>query len=945
MSFLETTSLLISSFILITILGIGPVLTFLPSSVRRYSLFVAPATGYVLFCFFSIWGSGLLNASVLHSNWWTFSSLLLWAVIASIFRRHELSEIARSAKWMPVLFGLMLIIVFFPALQQGADLYLGTVNPDFYQSLSFHESLMRFNAPFWVSHWNLPLHGPFLEMFPDALQARFGGVVFSVFVDQLIYVPPRAALIISIMTFLGCLPLVIYFFCRTVLEFKHKTSVLAAILIIISAPITMSFIHTFIGQNSALATLPLSISFAYLTLREKSVLLALLTALILNGMFWLYVMALPYVVVPVGLFALLRCLRSYGWKNVKWLGIALLCVVAVTVVVHGTILNLSIHFMKDLFDLLSKVTQSIYYLDFLNEAVLQYATGLTSYPLSQSMLMFFNLNNTVEFLLLILGALLSFICLASVYFWAKTVSREAVTLVLSLIVTYIAVWAYYTFINRYGYASFKMVSWLQFIAVPFFAWGIIFCIEKLHDKGLEKNKRIVAYGSLIALIPIYLGLNLVSDLDYVMKSYGNDPSRGTLINSFGVSNNNDFPSLSTVLKKKIPAGSTVAAGLSDQIQNTWAAYYIDKAGDHARILSHEEIPFEDSYLPDIASRQYIDSFGNSQKDQQRFFFAGEADFYLMPGQGNLNKEIINNTFYSKPIWSNRTFSLYKKQDINDLIITGRGFHRIEHMDQKNHNWWWPETFRWTAQGGELYHLFPSSPDKAYRIRLSAIAGLGLKEGRRTLEFWLNDKKFDEVIVNGSARITSRAYYPIDGVNRLVIRISEKSELPPGHFGLWNRDLPKRSRQINLLVSNIEIIKNKVNHPEWKLDEVVEAKSMFDLLEEFNGFDVDGWIRDRAEFSLVFPKMANVIHLNFLAPGNLGFAFPYYVQISLNGVPHKVAFSKPGEHELLLNLPQTTNRSKLHVEIIPSEAKHLADGIEQREVLQSIRLTSMEFSSK
>lgn len=942
MSFFESLMLVFGAFALITLLGIGPVLICLPKTVRQYSLFIAPSAGYILFCLFSIWGSGFFNISVLNSNWVAFFALSLWAVYGGFIRRYELLDILRAAKWLPVLLFLILIVIFFPVFIQGINLYLGTVNPDFYQSLAFHESLVRFKVSFWVDKATLPLNSPFLDYFPGAFQARFGAVVFSVFIEQIFAFPPRACLMTSIIVFLCCLPLVVYFFSRLVLEFDQKKSLLSAVLVILVAPTTMSFLHTFIGQNSALAAIPLAISFSYLALRERSIPFMALTTLILCGMFWLYVMSLPYVLVPIGLYIFVSSIR-YGWNYIKWLFLSSGCALSILVVIYGPHLTVTIQFINDLRDLLSKVvTESNFYLDFLTEDVLSYANGLTSFPLTQSML-FHSVSHIVAPILFFISVALVCIYFIAVRLWSKRASYDAITIVLCLISTYILVWINYTFLHRYGYASFKMVSWLQFIAVPFYAWSIIFFVEKIRQKQQTILSFTVQFAFLLLLIPGYIGLNIISDIDYALKSFGHDRYLGTLINSYGVSNNQDFPALERVLDKKIPSGSSIATGFGDSIENFWAAYYIDKAGTQARMLSHELLPIDDAYLPDMLSRKYIDFRGTPQIHEQRYFHSGKADYYLLPGNENLNRDIVTNKISSLPLWSNNTFALYRKEDIKDLIVTGPGFFRVEYINRNNIQWWWPEVYRWTAEGGELIHLFPSLPNHPYRVRLTAIAELGLPDGRRTLEFWHNGIKFDEIVVNGVARITSKPYEPVEGVNRLVIRIKEQAKLPQTNNGLWNRDLPRRSRQINLLVSNVNILTpNLVNNSNWKTNTVVEARSMFDLMEEYNGFNVDGWVRDTAKFSIIAPSSGSAVKLKVVVPGNLGFKFPYKAGFLLNGVNHKIIFDNPGEHVVVLDLPKHSKQHLLKLDIEPDEAKQIADGIDQREVLQSIQLRSIEF---
>lgn len=942
MTIIQSLVQILISYGLLFLLGLGLVLYCLPAKFRGYSFYIAPVTGYVAFCFLSIWISGISHGAIIKTNLWAFLALGLLTVAALLKYRSEIFGLLRSTQALPLLIGVMLAVVFSPVLQQGLDLYIGTANPDFYQSLSLHEVLVRFEAKFWIKHTDLPLAGPFLEMFPAAFQARFGGVVFSVLLEQLLGISSRTALMTAVIVFLLCLPTTVYFFSSAVLEFNKRESTLSAFLVAIVAPTTMSFVHTFVGQNAALATFPLAIGLIYLALKERSITLAFLAALVLNGMFWIYVMALPYVLAPFGLYGVMKFFRQ-GWRNMGGWLIPICVFFTISAAVHFSVFSDTRVFINNLTDLLSKLTQSHYYADFLTEEVFQYASGLTSYPLSQSMY-FHSVSHLVSPVLIALAILLGGMYLLAVRFWAKTASQDAVLITLSLIVTYVVVWGKYTFITRYGYASFKMSAWLQFLVTPFFAWCILRNWEVIRkgDQCIEKWRSYIAFA---LLVPVYVGLNLASDLDYGLKSYGRDRLHGSLINSYGIAGNKDFVDLPTNLQSSIPTRSSVALGFGDSIENFWAAYYANKSVARISILTHEEIPFEDALLPNIHSRKYMDSLGQIQMDTQKYFHGGLADYYLLPGLKNLNTEIIDSAVMGRPLWSNDTFALYKTSDIKDLIAIGRGFYRVEHMDISERGWWWPETFRWSAEGGEIYHFMPSQPGRPYRVEFSAITGLGRISGKRTIELWHNETKFDEVVIEGAARIVSRPYLPVEGVNRLVILVKEKSVLVSRNTGLWNRDLPRRSTPINMLFSNIRLVNDSQNLPRrFPVNKQIEAKDLFNNVESFNGFDVDGWIRDRCVFTASVPSTVNRAIFNILVPGNLGFGFPYKIQFILNGVSFERTFSAPGEYTVDLDLQKVSATDVMKVEIIPQEAKRIAEGMEQREVLQSIRLSSVKFST-
>lgn len=933
---------LIVSYGLTAFLGFGLVFSCLPAKYRSISMHIAPAVGYVAFCFLSIWLSGISKLPVVQTNIFSLA-ILAGATIFVIYRyRAAAFDALKAAKDSIYPVGVMLVCVFAPLLMQGLGAYIGTANPDFMQSLSLHEILTENRADFWVSHSALNLNGPFYNMFPDAFQARFGGVAFSMMLEQLYGMPARSALMLATTIFLLSLPAAVYFFCVAVLEFERPEALLSALLVAMSAPIAMSFMHTFIGQNSALATFPLAISLIYLAIKERKLPLILLAAVALNGMFWLYVIAIPYVLVPFGLFGALKIYQQ-GVRSVKAWGLPLAVFLMASAVLHLTVLKDSTEFVQNLLDFLGKLTQSHYYADFLTEEVFIYALGLSSYPISQS-LYYYQYHDYIAPFVIGFGIILGALNIHAVRTWFRGAPADAFLLVLSLFAVYAVVWFKYTFLTLYGYASFKMSVWLQFLIIPFFAWQLLNAYRLYKAKSLGWSQP-VASLVLFVFFPLYLVSNLATDFDYGRKSMGDDVYHGSIINSYGIGGNQDFNNLPALLKDRIPPESTVALGFGDSIENYMASYYAGKAVKTTSILTHQQIPFEDAILPDIHSRTYVDSLHQTQLDEQKFFLNGDADFYLLAGRNNLNTDIISNRVVGEDLPNHQTFSYLKKSDVKDLVLTGRGFYRVEHMDTQAKSWWWPEVFRWSAEGGEIYHFNPSQPGKPYQIAFSAIAGLGQENGVRNIELWHNGRKFDEVKLDGAARFRSKPYYPAEGVNRLVMRVMEKSSLMPRNYGLWNRSLPRRSTPISILFSQVAVAQPmQASGVPLKVGVTYTPKSYFEKLNIYNGFDVDGWIRSDASFTADADAPIKSVSLHMLIPGNLDFKFPYSVRFTINDQSFVKTFAVPGFHDVDFVLPSTVASPAVSIQIHPQEAKRIFDGFYQREVLQSIQLSSIKLDN-
>jgi hypothetical protein len=942
MDTVESLLRILAGYGLLILLGFGLASSGLSRTpYRKFAIFMAPATGYAALCFFSIWFSGLTGTAVVVTNLWAAGALSAWSLIVALRDKASLVEVMPERATFLGIVVPMLVLSFFPLLWSGIGLYLGTVNPDFEQSLEFHEALMGFHSKFWVLYEDLPLQGAFAQhFFPEKFQARFGGVTFSILLEQIFGGTSRAALMNAIADFLLCVPPAIYAFCRIVLEFERKSAAFSAIMVSVAAPTTMSLIHSFVGQNSALAMFPIALTLFYISIRESRLTVACFAAVVLNGIFWLYSVILPYILAPIALFIFVTILCERK-RNIGALLVPLVGFAVATAAIHLSVLSTSVKFVQDLSHLLSHVKFIPLYLDFLSEEVFEYATGLTSYPVTQSLL-FANTWVVASPILTALGALIAGAYLVALRVWLREVTRSSALFVLSLLVVYVGAWIKYTFITRYGYAPFKMAQWLQFISVPLLCWYLL----RIWDRRIVAGGifKLDIAGPLLLLGPIFVGLNLISTIDYGLLGLTTGRPRSALINSYGIGGNPDFSGLSDAIRGIVPANSTIAVGFGDMIENYWAAYYLGEAKFNVTILSHEPMPTDDAYLPDVKSRAYTDSLGAQYQDKQEYFNKGVADYYLLSGLGNSNVEILDMVPKGVPLWQNSTFRLYQRDGIKDLFVTGRGFYRAE-QDTANHpSWWWPRTFRWVAQGGELYQINPARPGVGYRLAFDVISGVGVASGRRTLEIWHNDEKFDEVVVDGVARVVSKPYMPKDGANRLVIRAKEVPVSTPRRIGLWNRDLPQRAAPINFLLSNISAFpEDSPGSGDIAVaGERIESLALFDKVTSLDGVSVDGWVGEQGRLCIRTADTVAKIYVNVLIPGNLGFAFPYRVDTFIDGVKSIGNFADPGEQTFEFAVPAKSGEFCHQIEIVPERAIHVADGIEQREVVRSIRLNYLRF---
>src|SRR5262249_48615583 len=154
------------------------------------------------------------------------------------------------------------------------------------------------------------------------------------------------------------------------------------------------------------------------------------------------------------------------------------------------------------------------------------------------------------------------------------------------------------------------------------------------------------------------------------------------------------------------------------------------------------------------------------------YYAEHPPYLLLEGPQNLNREITDGKPIAPPLWSDATFTLVEAARARDVLVTARGFYRLEYFDRDRFPWWWPERMRWTAEGGELLLINASHPGTPHRISFLVIAGTQ-RERPRHLEIWVNGKLVDAMEVRGAARVVSKPFEPTGGIDKVVVRIRER----------------------------------------------------------------------------------------------------------------------------------------------------------------------------
>jgi hypothetical protein len=528
----------------------------------------------------------------------------------------------------------------------------------------------------------------------------------------------------------------------------------------------------------------------------------------------------------------------------------------------------------------------------------------------------------------------------SVARWVRE-TRDAASrvFIVSALVIYTLVWYRYSFLQQYGYAVFKMSSWLQFVLVPFVAYGFVTMRRRLREPALPRPERFRAHA-LVGIFGAYIALNVAACLMYTYNGTGRNLDTGYIINHFGVAGNEDYFDLEKEVSKYVKPDQSVGMIFTDSIRHYWTSYYL--RATRLSILSHETLPGDDENLPDVETGNVVDYYGNVRPDKNDFFHSGASDqFYITWSTGDLNQDIVNPTFAGPPVWANGSFRLFRKEDARDILFTGRGFYRLEYFKPIK-EYYFPRVIRWSADGGEFYLLHPSHPGRPYRLRFDALVGYEYPVDTRTLELWLDGKKFQELTVTHSARVLSAPFYPTGEIHKLVVRIKERNRPIPRELALWNVDIPTDYRRMNIAFANAAIVT-----PDSKpaaapaLGARIPFLGIHPIAERFDGLQLDGWLSERAQFTIPAPAGASKVQVALTVPGNLGFTFPYVVKAVVNGREHERRIAAAGD--ATIELPLQPGEPTADVTLLPTQSVDLhEEAIRHKVIRRSVRLDAVTF---
>lgn len=992
--FFETIFYFLLGFLYLALMGYPFLKLLFPKDLyQEYGSILVYPVGYLILCFcaFSLsGGTGMSAPNAVR----VVSAIFASATLILLIRDHIsfsklLDNIRRGASQSLLLITPIFVIMFWPLFINGSDTYLGAVNPDYFAGLVDNYFLQKgFSVGDFTKGDDTYFPIDFLAGSISS-SGRFASGLVGVSLEVLFGLTTREALTISLVLFLACLPITVYFFSRVIMGLDRSSSRVSAWLMCISGPIALSYLYFYLGQNSGLAALPLVLTMGFLALTRPNAKTLALFTLLANALFVSYFGMLPYAIAPLGALWLYLCIT----KEIKittliamLVGVTLMSLamnVAMIPAIHSLLLGWG--------SVIGQTLQGQYFLDFLTEMYFPLYLGSVAYPVQNSTyeLVFGQYASTVLVLstLILAGFLLvtvsrwgrdivdwrsrsisvsmaiagylcvwlacgiprthyalialPFACLVggfvlfAIFDWIQKNknNRARFVTITSAILIYAIVWWFYTFEQQYGYAVFKMASWLQFLLIPFIAHGMSLRFNNGPALAQDiKNKAL----TLCAIL--FIASNIATTIDYGAKGMGQNTYNGYIVNNFDVSGNRDYFELDQAIREHVGPDQSIGLMFVDSIQNHWVAYYLRE--HRVSMLSHESMPGDDENLPNIETNLVTDYYGNIREVADMFFHGAKDDFILTWNEGHINEDIVANRFHKPPLWENSTFRLFNANDNPDQVFTGRGFYRTEYYNRPM-SWYWPKTMRWSAEGGEIYLLRPSQIGNPYQITFDTIVGLEFPDDSRHIEVYVNGIKIDEVKVTSSARYISAPFIPTEQVTKVVLKIKEKVRPMKRPLPIWNDDIPTDYRQLNAAFSNVSIAPVDQSRPLSDCGTNLIGDAILRCAVSYNGIQVDRWTGEGAEFVIHTSDIgsASELVLEGFVPGNLNFSFPFALNVFVDDVKYSDHIESAGAFSLKFEIPKSKSGKLVSVKIVPSQVHELKGQFRLRRKLvkQSIKL--------
>ena len=837
---------------LATATGYGISNYFAIRSLRPQRLVLAPVFGFL----WIIAGVPMFSAITTLSFTKTVAAVLSAGCGLSfftVFKRYR--EVGARSFWLenklelqqiPVIPVLMSILTFqSSSFIQGFRNYWGTVNPDFLQSWSFLDSLNKYSLNFYETSSVSREINLFSSYFPDQLQARFGGTAFGGALQLLGIRDSKTALIATISTGFVVLIMATSTYFKQLFgdPLQYKVAIYA---FSFGAPIGMSFIFTFIGQNSTLFMFPLVLLITHQYLERKMLekRYALLLGFIFFSSFVSYIPILPILVSLSVLSVSIYLIRNpsktlFFVKDACRVLLFLVFLFFITWSVTQKILKgyLSLISVLDVSD-----TNVIYFNEWHTWTAFPYFLGFSTSPISNSYLLF--LPGLVPILIWIAIFFSVLIVFGLVTYSLSHIKND--TTILAGTIVALGLIIYYSRFLEYGYAEFKLSSWFYFL-IPV---GLAQLVSKEKKLWVHPKSR---YG-FFSLVVIFMAFNIFNAIEYSVKALGNDSLRGTIVNSYGLSSSDASMQAIELFMKRNGKGQEVALGLPF-IEAEIISARLRNWTSSVTLLSHQALPLDDKYLPGLDG-YYKDLAGVNRTANLSLRPSANPSWIILPGESNPNIDILQQTIERKATFSTPYYDVYRVSDLESFFVTDRGFSRVVSTNSSAS----ASTgyVRWAYDGFNLLSYFNKASNRAHVISFNLDFDSRILQSHK-LEVYLNNDRVDTLELKGSNKINLNLSLKRGGINSVDFRWKTSGcSFDPKNL--------KSLRWCNYAkISDI-----RIDAPSLQIVERGERQGVSELRNKsiaFTGFYEDGWFLNNSSIRFNVGESTSSCSIKLLRDGS------------------------------------------------------------------------------
>src|SRR4029077_21199066 len=198
--------------------------------------------------------------------------------------------------------------------------------------------------------------------------------------------------------------------------------------------------------------------------------------------------------------------------------------------------------------------------------------GISTYPVQASVATKFLHRWSSPVLLTLSALILLWLAIATVDWARRSIDKRPVVYAFAAASIYGIVWWTYSFRRQYGYAVFKMATWVQFLLVIMYGIGLY--RSWIGVRSLRPGfRRHLAVTACACLTVILVGGNLLTTVMYGFQALGSDSTElAYIVNNFKMSGNYDYFELDPAIAKIVKPTESLGLAFSDSIQNNWVSY-------------------------------------------------------------------------------------------------------------------------------------------------------------------------------------------------------------------------------------------------------------------------------------------------------------------------------------------------------------------------------------